>query len=111
MSANGRNVRLIISETWRNNSPGKAKRVEEADGQPRRIQFPPPMTETSGARVRMMIVVPSLAVAEQTDKDVVSAGIFGLVVSISPKMGHRIDRPGDVPHEDRPNKYTPDQHA
>ena len=59
----------------------------------------------------MMVIVPALAVAEQTNQDIVTAGIRGLVVSVAPKMGYGIDRPGDVPDEDRSNKHAPDEYA
>src|SRR3954453_18282752 len=106
---NATHAHRCTSGTRGDDCSGKAKRGEKADCQPRRIQLPPPTTETSGTRVGMVIVVQSLAVAKQTNKDIVSAGIFGLVISISPLVAHRIDGPGNVPHEDRPNEYTPDQ--
>ena len=59
----------------------------------------------------MMIVVPALAVAEQTNEDIVTTGIRGLVISVAPKVGYGIDRPADVPDEDRPNKDAPDEYA
>ena len=59
----------------------------------------------------MMVIVPALAVAEQTNEDIVTTGIRGLVISVAPKVGYGIDRPGDVPDDDRPNKYAPDEYA
>ena len=59
----------------------------------------------------MMVIVPALAVAEQTNEDIVTTGIRGLVISVAPKVGDGIDRPADVPDEDRPNKYAPDEYA
>ena len=58
-----------------------------------------------------MVVVPALAVAEQANEDVVAAGIRGLVISIAPKVGYGVDRPGYVPDENRPNKHAPDENA
>ena len=58
-----------------------------------------------------MVVVPALAVGDQTYQPVVAAVVLGLVVSVSPDMGHGVDAPGDVPVENRSDEYPPDEQA
>ncbi len=59
----------------------------------------------------MVVVVPAFAVGDQTDQPVVATVVLGLVVSVSPDMGHGIDAPGDVPVENRSDEYSPDEQA
>ena len=61
--------------------------------------------------VGMMVVVPAFAVGDQTYQPVVAAVVLGLVVSVSPNMGHGVDAPGDVPVENCSDEYSPDEQA
>src|SRR5437867_1120010 len=69
------------------------------------------MAVGSAAWVRVVIVVPTLAVSGQRHQPIVPAFIIGWVISIAPAVRHRIDGPGDVPHVDGPDNHTPHQNA
>src|SRR6266481_2976869 len=66
---------------------------------------------TRGTRIGVMVVVPTLAVAEESDNHIVAAGFVGVVGAVAPQMGHRIDRPGNVPHQHGADEDAPDQHT
>jgi len=56
-----------------------------------------------------MVVVPTFAVGQQSEQPIVTTVLTGLVISVTPHVGCRIDRPGDMPsvngpHNDRPKK-------
>ena len=59
----------------------------------------------------MMVVVPSFAVGEEPDDQVVAAGVVGIEVAVAPEVRDRVHRPGDVPHHDGANEHAPDQQA
>src|SRR5664279_926479 len=69
------------------------------------------MAVPRGARVGMMVVVPAFAGAEISDEQIVAARLVGFVISITPYMCHRIDRPGVVPDQHRAHENAPDQQA
>ena len=56
-----------------------------------------------------MVVVPTFAVAEIADQNVVAAAFVGLVVAIAPQMSDRIYRPRLMPDDDGPHEQAPYQ--
>jgi MFS family permease len=90
---------------------GKADAFQEADGQPGVVDLPPAMAVPRRARIGVVVIVPAFAVGDQPDDEVVAAVLVGLVVPISPHMGHRVDRPRDVPDQDRAYEYAEHQNA
>ena len=85
--------------------------LEQPDRQPTDIELPPFVAVGGCSLVGMMVVVPAFAVGDQTDQPVVAAVVLGLVVSVSPDMGHGVDAPGDVPVENRSDEYSPYEQA
>jgi hypothetical protein len=58
-----------------------------------------------------MIVVPTLAVAQEANDQIVATGIVRLIIAISPQMCYRVDRPSHVANNDRADEHSPDQYA
>src|SRR4029077_4392487 len=90
---------------------GKAKGAEEADRLIGDVQFPPAMTVAHRAGIRLVVVMPSLAIADDADEEVVPALFVGGIAAIAPEMRHRVDRPGDMPDQDSAQEHAPDQQA
>src|SRR5262249_36296033 len=76
--------------------PRQPQLFQQADRQIGAVELPPAVTVLGGARIGVMVVVPALAVAEDSDKEIVAAALVGGIVAIAPEMGDRVDRPGLV---------------
>src|ERR1700691_6222639 len=85
------------------------ERTEHADGKISGVELPPLVPVPRRARVRMMIVVPALAVGHESDQDVVAAVFAGFIVAVAPAMSDGIDRPGRVPVHDGAHENAPYQ--
>src|SRR5947209_4656270 len=91
--------------------PREADDLECPDRQVGDVELPPPVPVGGRPRLRVMVIVPTLAVRPQADEDVVLAVLVRVVVAVAPHVRHGIDRPGDVPDEYRPQKDAPDEQA
>src|SRR5262245_27433798 len=92
-------------------APCEAEPRQEADRPEHRIELPDAAALHRGLRVGVMIIVPSLAVREIPDEEIVSAVVVGVVAAIAPQMRSRIDEGRDVPDVDRSRRNAPDEHA
>ena len=95
----------------RHHIPGQADEAQKLNGQIGNVEFPPAMAMRRAAWLRVMIIVPAFAIAEEADQDVVAAILIGGIIAIAPQMGCGIDRPGDVPDQDGADEDAPDQQA
>jgi hypothetical protein len=57
----------------------------------------------------VVVVVPPLAAREDREDDVVAAPVFGLVVPVAEDVRERVDRPRQVPDDDRAEEDPPDE--
>ena len=55
---------------WQGHVAGKPKQDEQPDGQIGRVDLPPAMAVPGRARIGVVVVVPTLTVAEQPDQSV-----------------------------------------
>ena len=110
-AADGRTMRFCLSlpRLWSNHVVDEAEFFEGQDRKPTDIELPPFVAVGGSSLVGMVVVMPAFAVGDQTDQPVVAAIVLGLVVSITPDMGHGVNAPGDVPVENRSDEYSPDE--
>src|SRR5580704_5746547 len=81
---------------------------EQTERQPSHIDFPPFVALSRRAWIGMMIVVP-FAANNKRHENVVAALVGRLVIAVTPKMRHRIDRPRQMPDRDRAQDRAPHQ--
>ena len=55
----------------------------------------------------VMIVVPSFAVTQDATDQIVSRVIVGLVFALAKYVTYRVDRPGDVMHQEHSHQPAP----
>jgi hypothetical protein len=70
------------------------------------IEFPPAMTMSRGAWVRMVVVVPAFAARQDCDHPIVAAFVIRLICAVAPQMRCGVHQPGDVPNQDRAHEYS-----
>ena len=102
---------LRVRRIWMHDIVGKPDNCEQTDHKIREIELPPPMTVGGTALIFVMVVVPTSAMGQETDKPVVATIVVGFIVAVAPNMPQRIDGPCDVPDRDRSYKYAPYQQA
>src|SRR4051812_42618607 len=90
--------------------PGEADLFHEPDGPVGHVDFPPAVTLTGDALIGVVVVVPAFVEGEDADPPEVAAVVSGFVVAVTPKVGGRVDEPGDVQHVDHANAETPEDH-
>src|SRR5262245_1970899 len=95
----------------RDDVPCEAEACQQADRPEHRIELPCATALHRGLWVGVMIVVPSLAVREIPNEEIVSAVVVGFVATVAPEMRSRIDEGGDVPDVDGSGRNAPDEHA
>src|ERR1700674_3123081 len=96
----------------RQRHPGRqSKHFQEADDRVGRVELPPAMAEARRARIRVVVVVPTLAVGEVAEDEVVAAALVGLVVAIAEAVGHRVHGPGRVPLHHGAHEHAPHEAA
>ena len=76
-----------------------SKRLEQFDRAPGRVDLPPLVAVSGGARIGVMIVMPALAGRDNSNDRVIAAGVVSLVVAIIPDVSRRIDQPSDMPDQ------------
>ena len=59
----------------------------------------------------VVVVVPTLAMADQRDQPIVGAVVAGFVIAVPKQMGDRVDGPGPMQHEDGSDRHGPDTPA
>src|SRR6478736_10330834 len=73
-----------------NDVPCEAESCQQADHPEHRVELPRAAALHRGLRIGVMIVVPSFAVREIPDEEIVSAVVVGFVAAIAPQMRSRI---------------------
>ena len=87
------------------------QRHKKPDRQPCNIELPPAMAMTRRPWIGVVVVVPTLTIAEEADDDVVAAALVSRIVAITPQMRDRVNGPGDVPHQHGAHEDAPNEQA
>src|SRR5207244_8179783 len=87
----------------------ESQQLQHADAPPVEVNFVPLESVTRRCRVRMMIVVPTLAKGEQGYPPTVARIFTGVEALPAPHMSGRVHQPGRVERKRHPQKDSPQQ--
>lgn len=75
------------------------------------VELPPFQAVGGGPEEGVVVIVPTLAVGQESHPPVVGGLIFRGPCPVTPCVGRRIDKPGAVPHEDGSQEDAPEHHG
>ena len=89
--------------------PRRAHLLQPEDQPPRRVELPAAQAVDGRARERVVVVVPRLAERGEREPDDVGRVVVGGEAPAAEEVADRVDRPGDVVHEEDPHEPAPEQ--
>ena len=87
----------------------QARESENAQRPPTSIDLEPAVTDACGIRMRVVVVVPSLAIADECDPPEIARVIPRSVVRITPAMSGGVYEPSRVVGQDHAHTDGPEQ--